>query len=308
MAPNNNFSSKAVALAFGIVALVFALGFSAFAVWQEPGSAPPAGNIEPPLNISSSAQTKTGDLGIGGGLSYWITKVGDSFALKNNSGLIKLVVGQDGNVGIGIDNPSAALTVGGSVLRYGSTIYGTTNANTHMNLGTQSASGTSGQDYQYITVSGGNQNTASGEASTISGGQGNVASGIGATVSGGLTNTAAGDYSWAGGRNMQLGAAADNTFVWGNSATAYNISAPNAFLIQPNLSSSARVGIGTPNPGYALQVDGGVAAWSFETYDINFHKDGKLVWTMFEDEDGLYAKSAKTGKIYRFVLEEIDER
>jgi hypothetical protein len=61
---NNQISSKTIALTFGVLVILFSAGFYIFA-WQEPASAPPAGNMTTPLNTSATAQTKTGDLTIG---------------------------------------------------------------------------------------------------------------------------------------------------------------------------------------------------------------------------------------------------
>jgi hypothetical protein len=79
-----------------------------------------------------------------------------------------------GNVGIGDVNPAAKLTVNGAILRSGSTMYGA-DTDTHINLGTNSTTGTNGKDYSYATVSGGYGNTASHEASTVGGGYDNIA-------------------------------------------------------------------------------------------------------------------------------------
>jgi len=83
--------------------------------WTPPTSPPPSGNVATPINTGDTSQSKTGDLNIGGGLKYWITKLGDSFALKNNLGQIKFIVGQDGNVGIGKNDPNAKLDVNGKI-------------------------------------------------------------------------------------------------------------------------------------------------------------------------------------------------
>ncbi|MEO0111465.1 MAG: hypothetical protein ABIK77_03875, partial [candidate division WOR-3 bacterium] len=61
---------------------------------------------------------------------------------------------------------------------------------THINLGVACTTGTSGQNYEYCTVSGGLRNTASGNWATVGGGSVNTASGEGATVGGGYNNTA----------------------------------------------------------------------------------------------------------------------
>jgi len=59
-----------------------------------------------------------------------------------------------------------------------------------------------------------------------------------------------------------------------------------------------------------LDVTGRVAAdiraKDIVTGDITFQKDGKSLWRMFEDENGLYVESLKTGKKYKFVLEEVE--
>jgi len=83
--------------------------------WTPPSSPPPSGNVSTPINTGDTPQSKTGDLNIGGGLKYWITKLGDSFALKNDSGEIKFIVGQDGNTGIGATDPKNKLEVKGDV-------------------------------------------------------------------------------------------------------------------------------------------------------------------------------------------------
>jgi hypothetical protein len=60
----NQISSKTIALTFGVLVILFSAGFYIFA-WQEPASAPPAGNMANPINTSATAQTKTGDLTVG---------------------------------------------------------------------------------------------------------------------------------------------------------------------------------------------------------------------------------------------------
>ncbi|MHC4115406.1 MAG: hypothetical protein ACYSSL_08835, partial [Planctomycetota bacterium] len=67
------------------------------------------------------------------------------------------------------------------------------------------------------------------------------------------------------------------------------------------------VGIGTSNPasGYKLDVEGKIQATAFDTGDITFRKNGEILWRMFEDEDGLYLENMRTGKVYRFVLQEM---
>jgi len=83
--------------------------------WSPPPSSPPDPNVSPPINTGDEPQSKVGDLNIGGGLKYWITKSGDSFALKNNAGIIKFILGQDGKVGIGAMDPENELEVEGDI-------------------------------------------------------------------------------------------------------------------------------------------------------------------------------------------------
>lgn len=65
------------------------------------------------------------------------------------------------------------------------------------------------------------------------------------------------------------------------------------------------VGIGTTSPTEKLHVVGNVRATGYITGDITFEKDGTKLWRMYEDEDGLYLENIKTGKTYRFVLQEV---
>lgn len=81
-----------------IAASFFAVSSGVLAAWNNPNTSPPNDNVDPPVNVSGDPQKKSGDLNIGGGLDYWITKDGDSFSLKNDAGTDKFIVGQDGNI------------------------------------------------------------------------------------------------------------------------------------------------------------------------------------------------------------------
>lgn len=70
------------------------------------------------------------------------------------------------------------------------------------------------------------------------------------------------------------------------------------------IDANGNVGIGTVSPGCRLDLGGGTLCGSG---DIIFEKNGTKLWRMFEDEDGLYVESLKTGKIYRFVLQELEK-
>ncbi|MEW6621300.1 MAG: hypothetical protein AB1422_18545 [bacterium] len=71
------------------------------------------------------------------------------------------------------------------------------------------------------------------------------------------------------------------------------------------INESGNVGIGTTGPNYKLDVEGDVQAHAYHTGDIFFQKDGEELWRMFEDKEGLYLESLKTGKVYRFLLQEV---
>lgn len=53
---------KSFALIVGVFTLSLLVGYLALAVWNEPLNSPPDGNVETPINISGTAQTKTGPL------------------------------------------------------------------------------------------------------------------------------------------------------------------------------------------------------------------------------------------------------
>lgn len=72
-------------------------------------------------------------------------------------------------------------------------------------------------------------------------------------------------------------------------------------------SGGGNVGIGNSNPQYKLDVEGYVQAYGYYTGDIIFQKEKEKLWRMYEDDDGLYLESLKTGKKYRFVLEEMQK-
>jgi hypothetical protein len=67
------------------------------------------------------------------------------------------------------------------------------------------------------------------------------------------------------------------------------------------------VGIGTTVPEHELDVEGYVQAHGYYTGDIIFQKEGQALWRMFEDEDGLYLENLKTGKVYKFLLQETEK-
>ena len=141
----------------------------------------------------------------------------------------------------------------------------------------------------YSAVCGGDQNTASGDVSIVGGGGENQASGIYSTVGGGLNNKASGsystvggshnhaggNYSWAGGRYMQLTAAAEHSFVWGYSETPQYLIAPDAFLIFPG-HSEGKVGVGIDIPRYLLHVHKNSSHHAYMTFTNTVTGSGSL--------------------------------
>lgn len=81
-----------------VLVLLFAIGFQVFAAWNPPGSDPPLGNVDSPLNISVNNQIKQGAL--------WICANG-SCPGAGNAGFVV----ERGNVGIGTISPQGALDV-----------------------------------------------------------------------------------------------------------------------------------------------------------------------------------------------------
>lgn len=67
------------------------------------------------------------------------------------------------------------------------------------------------------------------------------------------------------------------------------------------------VGIGKTDPEHELDVEGYVQAHGYYTGDITFQKEGRGLWRMFEDEEGLYLENLRTGKVYRFLLQEVEK-
>jgi len=79
---------------------------------------------------------------------------------------------------------------------------------------------------------------------------------------------------------------------------------PDLFFVD---ASTNRVGINTTNPQYELDVEGYVQAHGYYTGDIFFQKDGKKLWRMFEDENGLYVENIQTGEIYSLLSKDTED-
>ena len=108
-------------------------------------------------------------------------------------------------------------------------------------------------------VVGGQGNVASGNDSTVGGGGFNSATGGAATVPGGYLNTASGEASFAAGYRAK--AIHAGAFVWADNTNAdFSSTANNQFLIR----ATGGVGINKNNPAVALDVNGTVAATTFQ--------------------------------------------
>jgi len=92
----------------------------------------------------------------------------------------------------------------------------------------------------------------SGSYSTHFGRQGTV-SGLMATHFGYL-GMAAGDYSWVGGKYMQLSSSATCSFAWGYHTSVVSLTQPNTFYIFPG-GTVGKVAIGTTSPATSAIMD-----------------------------------------------------
>jgi hypothetical protein len=93
-----NINSKLISLTFGVLVLLFAVGYYVIMAWTEPTAAPPGANVPAPLNVGPEGQAKVGGL---------ILNTGVGMMGAATTGLIV----QHGNVGIGTTAPGARLHV-----------------------------------------------------------------------------------------------------------------------------------------------------------------------------------------------------
>lgn len=113
----------------------------------------------------------------------------------------------------------------------------------------------------------GAENTVSGASSVIGGGEYNYIDGQRSAVAGGYYNVVRSSFAFAGGRNNYLDTNSSGTFVWGYDDTAisghnngvnnsFKVDTAFAFLIDPADVMHYKVGVRTPAPAAALDVNG----------------------------------------------------
>jgi hypothetical protein len=183
---------------------------------------------------------------------------------------------------------SAKLSVGDSISADFSNQLLGSNANTHLNLGKDSITGSNGGSEQYVSILGGRYNTATADFVVLAGGSNNKASashsgvfaGTGntaedpnAVVLGGFNNIASGDQAGvlAGDNNTVTGARSvaiggHNLTISGSNSFGFNADSTLRTISNNQIVAflgGVQVGINTESPGEALEVAGNVKATSF---------------------------------------------
>ncbi len=73
------------------------------------------------------------------------------------------------------------------------------------------------------------------------------------------------------------------------------------------VQNNGNVGVGTTSPQAKLHVNGDIIADNIAGGDFIFRNEGRSLWRMYEDEDGLYAENLISGKHYRLALEPVEK-
>jgi ribosomal protein S6E (S10) len=269
---------KGISLVLSVLVVSVITAYTVLA-WMEPGSTPPNGNADAPINTGSTAQTKNGTFNIkggsiglidSGGVAYSETINGGTLFLNNNIGITNMAIGQNGNVGIGTVSPGAKLEVTGQIkVTGGSPAAGKVLTSDAAGLASWQAvggalpSGTSGQTLRY-------DGTSWVANSNIFNNGTNV--GIGTTTP---------TPYWAAAKALIVSDAVNNASleVWGSRGAksvfhsvngntylgnyAKGTGSGNLYLGSGNfdwaislLGSNGYAGIGTANPGARLEVAG----------------------------------------------------
>ena len=115
----------------------------------------------------------------------------------------------------------------------------------------------------YSAALGGYNHTVYGQSGVIAGGAENFVSGEKSAIPGGMYNIVQSSYAFAGGRKTYVAEAASGTFAWGYNDSLGNgffnntpVTQSYSFIIDPSDTKHYTVGIRTPAPQAALDVNG----------------------------------------------------
>ncbi len=126
-----------------VISLIVGWGMSmVLAVWQDPTATPPLNNVSAPINVSGTAQYKTGIVGfstsgydpnygltVGSGVKITNTGAQPSMYVEDMAGdTTPFIIDASGNAGIGITTPSQKLEVNG--VAQAATFYASTGIST----------------------------------------------------------------------------------------------------------------------------------------------------------------------------------